>query len=750
MLAMDLTGPVIITFWAGSLALVTVSAAVALRNIGRRLNRVMACEAHANWTLNTIKEAIYRATPDGEIIAANQALIDLMGEANEADTIAALNKPGLNWHVDPEIHKKFRSLLFADERIEDFISQVFKTRSGEPIWVTENAWIVRDAQSSEITHIEGTVRDISASKMREETEALLSNLAEHVPGGLFQCTRDPDGNWALTYANRTLKRISGFPTDCQIDLALFNKQIHPDDWPNYRDGLEASIRVGAKWECEFRLRRPEGNYIWVSVSGTPQEQADGSMICHGFLEEIEERKRIERQMHALAFIDPVTRLANRAAMLQRLEELRMPRGDKKTFRALAFLDLDNFKHLNDTYGHDLGDDLLRRVGRVLREVAGPNAMVARFGGDEFVVLFEKLGQREEEARLKLQEYCKHIMGNLRKPDEIKGVYCRITGSMGVTLFSSKASRSSDELLKHADLAMYRAKRSGRDACAFFEESDHNAMVASFVLQRDLPQAIEHDQFELEYQPQVNAQGHIVACEALIRWNHPTQGRIMPDAFIPLAEENGHINLVNRWVMAQAVETLQIWDDSPRLSALQIAVNLNAEQLLDRDFTDAIAEELERSHIPLSRMVIEVTEHGIAREIGRVVERMEAMRDRGFSFSLDDFGTGYSSLSHLKLLPVDELKIDGAFITALGDEDASDSLVRAILGISKALGIRTVAEHVAEQRQLERLQDLGCDLFQGYLFARSMPRRDFETFVEANRSPQNSAQPQVKQKKSAGL
>jgi diguanylate cyclase (GGDEF)-like protein len=395
--------------------------------------------------------------------------------------------------------------------------------------------------------------------------------------------------------------------------------------------------------------------------------------------------------------------------------------------ALLFVDLDNFKILNETAGHEVGDQLLVEVARRIGNCVRDGDTVARLGGDEFVALLEDLSGNRREAAAETNEVGERILSALAQPYTIAGRLHHSAASIGVTLFID-AVDSLDELLKQADIAMYQAKSAGRNTLRFFDPEMQGALAARAALESALRLAIRDRQFVLYYQPQVDGAGAIIAAEALLRWRHPERGLVPPGEFIPLAEETGLIVPIGQWVLEAACSQLERWAGDPRACELRLAVNVSARQFRQADFVDTVRQALESARAPAAKLKLELTESLIVDDIEGTIEKMRALKELGVGFSLDDFGTGYSSLSYLTRLPLDQVKIDQSFVRNLPDSANDAAVVQTIITLANSLGIAVIAEGVETEAQRQFLARHGCPTYQGFLFSKPVDVAQFERLL----------------------
>jgi diguanylate cyclase (GGDEF)-like protein len=440
---------------------------------------------------------------------------------------------------------------------------------------------------------------------------------------------------------------------------------------------------------------------------------------NNLLEHLDERKRLEAELLRLARHDSLTGLPNRVLFHEHLEHAlaRTRRGGDDL--AVLCIDLDHFKHVNDTLGHPIGDRLLQTVSERLKECVRDTDVVARLGGDEFAVVAVAAGQPVGAVVL-----AERIIAALSKPFDLDGHHVVIGGSVGIA-FAPSDGLESDTLMRAADLALYRAKGDGRGLCRFFEPDMDAKMQARRTLELDLRRALVTEEFELYYQPLINLKSNeVCGFEALLRWNHPERGRISPAEFIPIAEETGIIIPLGEWVLRHACAEAVQWPDD-----IKVAVNVSPAQFKSRSLALAVTSALAASGLPPQRLELEITESVLLNETEATLATLHQLRDLGVQISMDDFGTGYSSLSYLRSFPFDKIKIDRSFIRDLSETDESVAIVRAVAGLGRNLGMATTAEGVETDEQLDQLRDEGCTEVQGYLFSEPLPATDVISLLD---------------------
>ena len=500
-----------------------------------------------------------------------------------------------------------------------------------------------------------------------------------------------------------------------------------------REGLSRLLASSEVHTFESAYRRKDGSVLPVEISAFPLE-VDGKTVLFSSARDISARKSSEAEVRRLAYFDPLTGLPNRRLLMERLEfalEACTRDGSKG---ALLFIDLDNFKAVNDTVGHAEGDRLLEQVAAILGHCVRRDDTVARLGGDEFIVMLQDLSGDELEASRLAEAIGHKILQALHKRFELGSSEHRVSASVGVTLFGDHPGERVEEPLKRADMAMYQAKLAGRNVLRFFDPRMQAEVSARAEVEAGLWGALEKQQFVLQYQPQIAADGTVIGVEALVRWHHPERGMIPPAEFIPLAEESGLILALGRWVLESACAQLAVWASDPQRAQLKIAVNVSARQFRQDDFVADVLEVLARSGADPARLELELTESSLVIDVDKVVAKMDALKARGVGFSLDDFGTGYSSLAYLKRLPLDQVKIDRGFVRDILVDPNDAAIAGMIIVLAESLGLGVVAEGVESEAQRAFLAQQGCRTYQGYLFSRPLAVAELETYLDARCAP----------------
>ncbi len=616
------------------------------------------------------------------------------------DTIAASAKTLTPWKHDYRV------------RFED----------GTLRWLSSKAAPQQLDDGSVLWH--GFVSDVTEQKQAQGSLITLSAAVEQSPVSIV--ISDPQG--LIEYVNPRFEQVSGYQ---RAEVIGKNPRIwssHEKSVEEYRE-LWATLLAGETWHGEFHNRRKDGTLFWEQAAIAPIFDEHGQMLHYlAIKEDITKRKAAEAEIEHLAFYDSLTGLPNRRLLTDRLQQVLALGARSRRHGALLFVDLDNFKNLNDTQGHDQGDEMLRQVAQRLDYCVREGDTVARMGGDDFVVMLQDLSEQQNVAATQAEGVAQKILDALRQPYPFAHFTHHGSASVGVALFNASHD-TVEELLKRADLALYQAKDAGRNTLRFFDPDMQAAVSARAALEADMRLGLQENQFLLYYQPQVNQHGGMTGVEALVRWQHPLRGMVSPADFIPLAEETGLILALGQWVMETACHQLQLWGAQPHTAHLTIAVNVSALQFHQESFVSDVLATLERTKAPSNRLKLELTESLLVKDVGAIIAKMVALKAHGVGFSLDDFGTGYSSLSYLKRLPLDQIKIDQSFVNDALSNPKDAALVSATVAMGRGLGMMVIAEGVETQAQRDFLEGEGCFNFQGYFFGRPVPVAALACFLE---------------------
>lgn len=542
----------------------------------------------------------------------------------------------------------------------------------------------------------------------------------------------PDGQ--ITSANSAACKMFGLGSD-QLLNKYRSELFAPDDY-RIRKLLDQE-ESGGSMRGSISMLRSDGSRFEAEVSANLYP--DGSQLSSMIIRDVSERKAAEDQIKTLAFYDALTLLPNRRLLMDRLQLAIAACTRHQRKGALLFIDLDNFKILNDTLGHFRGDVLLQQVAKRLQTCIRVGDTCARLGGDEFVVMLEDLSESPLEASKQAEAVGEKILLTLTQTYQLdpKTTYY-ITPSIGLTLFDSELNGGIDEPLKRADLAMYQAKSAGRNTQRFFDPHIQEAIEGRAALEVSMRAALKNQEFLLHYQPQIQGENHVIGGEVLVRWQHPERGIVSPAEFIPLAEETGLILPLGQWVLETACSQLARWAGQAGLSELTLSVNVSERQFRQQHFVEQVIATLERTGAPAKRLKLELTEGLLVTNIEDIIGKMLALQAQGVGFSLDDFGTGYSSLSYLKRLPLDQLKIDQGFVRDILVDPNDAAIARMVIVLADSLGLSVIAEGVETEAQRLFLQTQGCHDYQGYLFSRPIPLEAFECFFEETRRDGSSA------------
>ena len=537
-----------------------------------------------------------------------------------------------------------------------------------------------------------------------------------------------------TYWNKASEHLYGFTQEEALGNNLLDLIVPAAMHDLVREEMRSMFATGASIPPgEVKLQRKDGTLVDVYSSHSHVEIPGQTpeMFCIDI--DISQRKAAEEEARYLAFYDTLTQLPNRRLLMDRLQQVMASSARSGLQAAVLFLDLDNFKTLNDSRGHAVGDLLLVAVAQRLQGCVREQDTVARLGGDEFVVVLHNLSSNPNDAATQVRAVGEQMLAVLRQPFELAGQQHHITASMGATVLCDH-SASVDEFLKQADMAMYRAKDAGRDTLCFFDPHMQETVNQRALLETQMHHGLEQSQFVLFYQPQVDSQGRVTGAEALVRWQHPTRGLVQPGVFIGLAEESNLILELGHWVLQQALAQQARWRQNPALAHLRLAINVSARQFRQDNFVEQVLRLVEHSGANPQCITLELTESVVLRDVEEVIATMHTLRAHGLGFSLDDFGTGYSSLNYLKRLPLDQIKIDQGFVRNALHDPKDAAIAHSIITLADMLGLGVIAEGVETPEQYQCLSSHGCRAFQGYLFGRPEPVDAFERRALAGELP----------------
>jgi diguanylate cyclase (GGDEF)-like protein/PAS domain S-box-containing protein len=599
---------------------------------------------------------------------------------------------------------------------------------GRLVWVEDQSVPIEPPDGGP-SFRQGFAVDITERKLAEEAvrraEGRFRTLVEQLPLTVYVDRVDDDSS--NIYSSPQIEALVGYsPEEWVSDASLFTRILHPEDRERVRAAHARTHVTGEPLNIEYRLVARDGSIVWVHDEARLLTDADGANpVLQGYLLEITARKDVEEQLRHQAFHDALTELANRALFTDRVEHALVVRAEGGGEIAVLFIDLDDFKAVNDTYGHPAGDELLRAVGRRLRDAVSPRHTVARIGGDEFAILVESGSGIQGAAST-----AEGILGKFREPFSVDGGEVFVTPSIGIAV-----GDDADELLRSANVAMYRAKASGGAQYLVYAPRMDEGVAGRLELVADLRRANADEDFVLQYQPAVDlATGTVVGLEALVRWQHPRRGPLMPAEFIPLAEETGRIVEIGRWVLAEACRQVAIWRERLGTESLTVSANVSPRQVRRPGLLEDVQAALAGSGLDPSALTLEITESVLVGPRDDLIGILNEVTELGVDLALDDFGIGYSSLSLLQDLPVDSLKIDRSFVGSMGTARERVAFVKAIVELAHALGLSVVGEGIESEIHVQTLIRLGCRIGQGFYFAGPLEVAEIDRLIADGRLP----------------
>ncbi len=672
--------------------------------------------------LDTALDAIIEMDPQRRITGWNRRAETIFGWSRDEVLGRALDDTIIPLHQrDRHRDGVARFLAIGQEQVLNRRMEVSALRSNGQEFPAELA--ITRIKTGDACHFTAFVSDITERKQSEEALRVAAAAFDSQLGMMVTDARN-----VILRVNLAFTEITGYRPEEAVGQtpSLLSSGRHD---AAFFDAMWHSIAVTGKWQGEIWNRHKNGEVFpeWLSITAVKDEAGQTTHYVSSF-SDISARKTAEDQIKNLAFYDPLTALPNRRLLLDRLEIAMTTSVRHQRKGALLFVDLDDFKTLNDTLGHHQGDLLLEQVARRLSACIRDGDTVARLGGDEFVVMLEDLSGSTAEAVTQAETVGEKMLSALNHIYLLGSHEYHITPSIGITLFGGDPHELLTEPLKRADLAMYQAKAAGRNTLRFYDPLMQAVVSARAALETGLREALEKDQFLLHYQPQVDSNGRVTGSEALVRWQHPQRGVVSPVEFIHLAEETGLILPLGRWVLETACTQLALWGSRPEMAHLTLAVNVSARQFQQPDFVDMVLLVLEHTGAKPQRLKLELTEGMLVAGVEDVISKMTALKGKGIGFSLDDFGTGYSSLAYLKRLPLDQLKIDQGFVRNVLTDANDAAIAKMVVVLAGSLGLAVIAEGVETEAQRDFLADHGCHAHQGYFFSRPLPVSEFEAFA----------------------
>jgi diguanylate cyclase (GGDEF)-like protein/PAS domain S-box-containing protein len=686
------------------------AAEAALQAIAERLNEAQRIAQIGSWTLDLLS---------GELFWSDE--IFRLFEIDPAQFCATYEAFLNAIHPDDRdaVNRAYSESLA--NRTPYAITHRLRMPDGRIKWVQEACQSEFDTTGKPLCS-RGTVQDISERVQAEEQQRIAAAAFESQEAMMVT-----DVSRVILRVNRAFTETTGYAPEEAVGQTprLLRSGRHSAD---FHRGIWESIQRAGVWQGEVWNRRKNGEVYptWLTISAVKNAQGSATHYV-GTHFDISERKQAEEKINELAFFDQLTKLPNRTLLLDRLKQAMTAGTRSGRFGALLMIDLDNFKTLNDTRGHDMGDLLLQHVGQRLTTCVRADDTVARLGGDEFMVVLPNLSSSEAESAAQTEGVGEKILAAFRQPFQLGEMAYPSTPSIGVTLFRGHLAAIED-LMKQADLAMYKSKAGGRNLLRFFDPAMETAVVARVELEKDLRQALDDKQFLLHYQPQIAGANQLTGAEVLVRWQHPQRGMVSPAEFIPVAEETGLILPLGQWVLETACAQLALWASRPEMAHITVAVNVSAHQFREADFVDMVLAVIDRTGANPQRLKLELTESMLVAHVEDIIAKMFLLKAQGIGFSLDDFGTGYSSLSYLKRLPLDQLKIDQSFVRDVLSDPNDAAIAKTVVALAQSLGLGVIAEGVETAEQRDFLASVGCHAYQGYFFSRPVPLEKFEAFA----------------------
>ncbi len=667
--------------------------------------------------IDTAPVRIFWKDRESRYLGCNSIFARDVGEQSPLDVIGK-DDSQLGAVEHAELYRSDDRRIMASGLPKLDLEQSLMTLDGRQVWLKISKTPLRNEQGETIGVL-GVYTDITKSK-RVEQELRIAAIAFETQEGITIT----DANEIIVRVNQAFTQITGYTAEEVIGNkpSILKSGRHDQD---FYSAMHDALKNDGQWEGEIWDRHKDGHIYpkWLAITAVKDDLGHVTHYVGNFTD-ITERKASDEKIKSLAFYDTLTQLANRRLLTERLEHAIAIQARTGYYGALLFLDLDNFKLLNDTQGHGVGDELLIEVANRLKACVRETDAVARLGGDEFIVLLEELDRASDSSAVQAKMVAEKIVAALAKPYVLSSVVHNCSSSIGIVLFGD-FDITADTVLAQADTAMYAAKKSGKNTYRFFDPAMQQELEHRAKFESALRQAINNEQLKLFYQPQVDDKEQMIGVEALIRWHHPELGLILPLQFIPMAEESDIILIIGRWVLETACAQLKAWKHQPSARKLSIAVNVSAKQFYQPGFVGEVREIMEQYAIEPMQLKLELTESMVLKEMDAAIEKMLELKSIGVLLAMDDFGTGYSSLSYLKNLPFDQIKIDKSFVDGIKENNNDAFIVRSVFTLGKLMGINVVAEGVENLEQDELLKSLGCMVFQGYLFGKPVPVDELE-------------------------
>ena len=705
--------------------------------VAHQTRSLEAASARTEALLTAVTDAVVTTDVRGQIVNCNSSAVRLCQRSRE-DMLGRPLADILTWDdgvgTSREVRQWINGLWASVESqsialathgqtqlpaLDLFASEVTrKDGTTLPVELSVSFW-----QCAEGLYSTAVIRDVSKRRQNEANLRIAAKAFETREAQMIT-----DGTPTILAVNTAFERVTGY-TMAEVvgkSPAVVKSGIH--DAQFYRQMWHRLTSEGS-WQGEIWNRRKNGEVYpeYLEIRAVSDEHGLVTNYVGSFTDTSHDRAAQER-IHELSFTDSLTALPNRSLLVDRLTHAQTLAARSRVYGALLMLDLDEFRLLNDSLGHQQGDILLQEIAQRLARSLRSGDTVGRLGGDEFLVIMDNLGSAETNAITGAEAIAEKLLRAISVPIPIEGREVRSKASIGITLFGASTPLPVDELLQQAELAMYRAKATGKNQVRFYFPEMQRSVSQRAEMEAELAGALEQNQLQLYYQPQVDALGRVTGAEALLRWCHPVRGLVSPGDFIPLAEETDLILPIGDWVLDTACDQLVRWQSDPHLRDLTLAVNVSIRQFRQTNFADHILTVIATKGIDPTRLKLELTESLLVDDVEGAVAKMQSIKQRGIQFSLDDFGTGYSSLVYLKRLPIDQLKIDRSFVSDVLVDDDDAAITKTVVALAQNLKLDVIAEGVESAQQQEFLTRSGCHAFQGYLFSRPIPSSEFERFT----------------------
>lgn len=687
------------------------------------ITQLKRAEEQLKVVLDTARQGLWEWEPATDRLTPLANWLEVTGYApGEITSMAQCYTDGVIHADDCAAVAAYLEALRRGDTREAEIEFRIRKKSGEIFWAMTRAVVTATNDAGEALAIIGMNIDISERKLVEEQQRVAATSFES--HGAIVIT---DASGQILQVNPAFTQLLNYAAD---EIVGQNIAVLRDTRKGGGaiDNVASDLALRGRWDGEAWKIRKDGSElpVWETIT-TVRNESGRVTHCVSSMIDISERLQAEQEVERLAFYDSLTGLPNRRFLATRIEQAIAVARRTKTSGAVLFLDLDQFKKINDSLGHSAGDEVLVEVARRLQALTRQDDVVSRLGGDEFVILIANAGSNPARCGEYIDRVAARIEAELRRPYQVAGRLLHISGTIGVSMFPRDGGNASD-FLRYADTAMYRGKAEGRNNVRFYHPAMSEQAGARLALEEDLRLALDGNEFELYFQPQIHATRGPIGAEALLRWQHPTRGFVAPDEFIPVAEDSGLIDPIGRWVIKTAFAALASWIADNTMPALDhVSINVSSHQFRVPGFVAYVRDCAAEFAVPPSRIVLELTERAVIEDIDNASKKMAQLRDLGFRFSLDDFGVGYSSLSYLRRLPLDELKIDRSFVADVTADDNADAIAQTIIAMGQHLGFTIIAEGVETEAQRDFLQTRGCATFQGYYFCRPLPRAGFEGY-----------------------